>query len=49
MGSRHMGFSGHSTWAQQLWHEGSGVHRLQQLWYMGFVALWHVGPSWIRD
>ena len=28
---------------------GSRACRLQQLWCMGLVALWHVGSSWIRD
>ena len=25
------------------------LYRLQQLWRMGLVALWHVEPSWTRD
>ena len=28
---------------------GSRACRLQQLWCMGLVALWHVGSSWTRD
>ena len=47
-GSRHAGFSSCGTQAQELWLMGSRV-RVQWLWSMGLVALWHVGSSWSRD
>jgi len=52
-----VGFS--LQWFLLLWGTGSRVYklgssgaqavepRLQQLWHMGLVALWHVGTSWI--
>ena len=46
-GSRRMGFSSCSTWAQQLWLTGSRV-QAQQLWRTGLVALQHVGSSQTR-
>ena len=46
-GSRCVGFSSCSTWAQQLWLPGSRV-QVQQLWCTGSVAPWHVGSSRTR-
>ena len=45
----HVDFSSCSMWAQQLWHSGSRVHGLQQLWLVGLVAPWHVASSQTRD
>ena len=39
MGSRRVGFSSCSTWAQQLWHAGPRAHRLQQLWHAGSAVV----------
>ena len=36
-------------WLLWLQSRGSRVHRLQQLWHTGLVALQHVGSSWTRD
>ena len=47
-GSRCMGFSSCSTWAQQLWLVGSRT-QAKQSWRTGFVALRHVGSSRTRD
>ena len=48
MGSRHMGFSSCSTWAQQLWLAGSRA-QVRYLWHTGLVAPRHVGYSQTRD
>ena len=47
-GSRLMGFSSHSVWAQQLWLQGSRV-LTQQLWCSGLAGPWHVGSSQTRN
>ena len=47
LGSRHMGFSSCSTWAQQLRLVGCRV-QAQQLWHTGLVAPRHVGSSQTR-
>ena len=46
-GSRHAGFSGCGTWAQQLRPTGSRA-QAQQLWHTGLVVPWHVGSSQTR-
>ena len=46
--SHYSGFFCCRAWAQWLGLSGSRTWA-QWLWYMGFVALWHVGSSWIRD
>ena len=46
-GSRRMDFSSCGMWAQQLWLVGSRA-QVQQLWYTGLVAPWHVGSSRTR-
>ena len=43
-----MCFSSCGMWAQQLQFPGSRT-QAQQLWQMGLVAPWHVGPSWKRE
>ena len=47
MGSRRVGFSSCSMWAQQLWLAGSRA-QAQQLWRTGLVASRHVGSSRTR-
>ena len=44
----HKGFSSCSTWAQRLRIPAFRA-QTQYLWYMGFVALWHVGSFWTGD
>ena len=40
---------GSLQWLLSLQSTGSMARGLQQLWYTGSVAPWHVGSSWIRD
>ena len=47
IGSSCVGFRSCGTWAQQLWLSGFRA-QAQQMWHLGLVVLWHVGPSWIR-
>ena len=40
--------AGFSLWLLLLLSTSSGT-QAQQLWYMGLVALWHVGSFWTKD
>ena len=47
-GWRAPSFSSCGMWAWQLAFPGSKA-QAQQLWWMGWVAPWHLGSSWIKD